>query len=65
MAGGFTPANSSLTKSGFLARASLTLQRNGMILKAGLDYTLTGSTISFIPAATPQSGDVLQAFYRH
>jgi hypothetical protein len=45
--------------------SSLNLLRNGMAMKAGVDYTLTGSTISFIPAATPQPGDVLQAFYRH
>lgn len=45
--------------------SSLNLLRNGVALMAGVDYTLTGSTISFIPAAAPQTGDLLQAFYRH
>jgi hypothetical protein len=45
--------------------SSLNLLRNGVALMAGVDYTLIGSTISFVPPATPQTGDVLQAFYRH
>jgi hypothetical protein len=45
--------------------SSLNLHRNGVALKAGVDYTLTGSTISFVAAVIPQRGDVLQAFYRY
>jgi hypothetical protein len=43
---------------------SLMLFRNGMYMLAGFDYTLTGSTIQFVPAAIPQSGDTLAASYR-
>src|SRR5579859_5213167 len=44
---------------------SLHLFRNGMLQKPGFDYTLSGSTISFVSAATPQPGDTLLAAYRH
>jgi hypothetical protein len=44
---------------------SLQLFRNGLLQKGGFDYTLTGSTITFVSAATPQPGDTLVAFYRH
>lgn len=43
---------------------SLTLYRNGIRQKAGLDFTLNGATITFAAAATPQGGDVLVAAYR-
>jgi hypothetical protein len=43
---------------------SLSLHRNGIALRQGVDYSLSGSTITFIAAAAPQSGDVLTAFYR-
>jgi hypothetical protein len=44
--------------------SSLMLFRNGMYMLAGLDYTLTGSTIQFVPAAIPQTADILVASYR-
>jgi hypothetical protein len=43
---------------------SLQLFRNGLLQKAGLDFTLTGSSISFQPGSVPQPGDLLQASYR-
>jgi hypothetical protein len=43
---------------------SLMLFRNGIYMLAGLDYTLTGSTIQFAVVAVPQSGDILVASYR-
>jgi hypothetical protein len=43
---------------------SLALYRNGMLQKAGLDYALSGSTVQFVTAATPQPGDTLLASYR-
>ena len=46
------------------AGVSLILARNGLIQKAGLDYTLTGAGVTFASASTPQSGDTLQAWYR-
>ncbi len=43
---------------------SLLLFRNGMLQKAGVDFTLTGSSLSFQPGSVPQPGDLLQATYR-
>jgi hypothetical protein len=43
---------------------SLAVYRNGVLQKAGQDYTLSGSTVQFVPAATPQPGDTLLASYR-
>ena len=43
---------------------SLILFRNGVAQMAGQDYTLSGSTIGFMTAATPQPGDTLLAWYR-
>lgn len=44
--------------------SSLSLYRNGLELLRNLDYTLSGNTINFAKIAAPQSGDILQAFYR-
>jgi hypothetical protein len=45
--------------------SSLHLYRNGLLQKAGFDYTLTGSTVAFVTASIPQSGDTILASYRH
>lgn len=44
--------------------SSLLLYRNGLLQKSGYDFTLSGNTITFVEAATPQTGDVLLASYR-
>ncbi|MGA2116389.1 MAG: hypothetical protein ABSH56_16730 [Bryobacteraceae bacterium] len=44
--------------------ASLDLYRNGLRLAAGSDYYLSGNAITFVSAATPQTGDTLLADYR-
>ncbi len=44
---------------------SLILTRNGLVMKRGLDYTLSGKSITFIVEQTPQVGDVLLAWYRY
>jgi hypothetical protein len=44
--------------------ASLLLFRNGILQRATVDYTVTGTTITFLAASTPQSGDVIQVSYR-
>jgi hypothetical protein len=44
--------------------ASLILVRNGLIMQQSNDYTLTAGTVTFQSSATPQPGDVLQAWYR-
>jgi hypothetical protein len=45
--------------------ASLDLYRNGLLLRVGQDYAITGQAITFFLAATPQAGDLLQASYRY
>lgn len=44
--------------------SALWLFRNGVYLKQGQDFTLSGSTITFVPEATPQTSDTLAASYR-
>ncbi len=44
--------------------ASLQVFRNGMLQKAGVDFTLTGATVTFLSGAIPQGGDVVQVYYR-
>jgi hypothetical protein len=70
-ADGETPAGSTdgvnlvYTLSGAPVPAeSLALYRNGVLQKAGFDYTLGEKTITFFSAAAPAPGDVLQAYYR-
>lgn len=43
---------------------SLKLFRNGIRMKAGADFTLSGSTVTFVTGAIPQAGDLLLADYR-
>jgi hypothetical protein len=45
--------------------ASLAVYRNGMRLRANLDYTVSTNTILFAPGLAPKPGDVLQCSYRH
>ena len=44
--------------------SSLHLHRNGLRQLAGLDYTISGNTVTFLAVATPQTGDTLLADYR-
>lgn len=44
--------------------ASLEIFRNGLLLKQGNDYTLSGNAVTFLTGAVPQPGDVLEASYR-
>ncbi len=43
---------------------SLVVFRNGIRLKAGLDYTASANTITFVAASMPLAGDVLLCSYR-
>jgi len=44
--------------------ASLALFRSGLRLKLGTDYTISGSSLTFVAGHVPQTGDVLQCSYR-
>jgi hypothetical protein len=58
-------ANTAFTLSGVPSpAASLTVYRNGMLQKAGQDFTLSGNQIYFVAAAAPQPGDTLVAGFR-
>ncbi len=43
---------------------SLSVFRNGILQKSGVDYTLFGNAIAFSAGSIPQAGDVLTASYR-
>jgi hypothetical protein len=58
-------ANTSFALSGVPNPAgSLSLYRNGVLLKVGQDFTLDGNNVQFVAAAVPQPGDTLLASYR-
>ena len=44
--------------------SSLMLFRNGLYLTSNFDYTLAGSTVTFLTGALPQPGDTMTASYR-
>lgn len=43
---------------------SLKVYRNGLLLLSGEDYTYSAKVITFFQNTVPQSGDLLQVFYR-
>jgi hypothetical protein len=45
--------------------ASLELYRNGVLLKQSVDYSLSGTSVTFLSGAIPQTGDLLTADYRY
>lgn len=45
--------------------SSLQLYRNGLRMRANVDFQLSGSTVTFFVASTPQAGDQLVANYRY
>jgi hypothetical protein len=45
--------------------ASLDLYLNGLLMKPAVDFTLSGNTVTFLTASTPQTGDILTASYRY
>lgn len=64
-AGTLDGLNASFTLTGLPSPASsLTLYRNGMLLKPNLDYTLSASSILFQAGAVPRTADSLLAYYR-
>lgn len=42
----------------------LQLFRNGVLQKPQVDFVISGETVTFVPGAIPQTGDILTAFYR-
>ena len=54
----FTLANAPIPAS------SLSLFRNGLLLRQGVDYTFSARSVTFLTAVVPQPGDLLLASYR-
>lgn len=44
--------------------ASLKLFKNGMLQASGIDYTLSGTNVTFTSNSKPKTGDILLAYYR-
>lgn len=44
---------------------SLHVFRNGLLQKLSFDYSLNGTIITFVPAASPQPADTILVSYRH
>ena len=64
-AGSVNGANTQFTLASTpVSASSVSLWRNGLFLKQGVDFTVSGRTIAFLTGATPQTGDILQASYR-
>jgi hypothetical protein len=58
-------SNSSFTISARPSPASsLQFFRNGLLYRAGSDYTLNDTTITFVSESIPQAGDILLTYYR-
>jgi len=58
-------SNTGFTLSGVPSPpSSLTVYRNGMRQKAGLDFNVNRNQLQFVPAAAPQAGDTLLTSYR-
>jgi hypothetical protein len=63
--GNIDGVNTVFTLSGIpLPASSLQFFRNGLLQKAGIDYTLAVNTVTFHASSVPQTGDILQASYR-
>jgi hypothetical protein len=64
-AGGVDGSNTAFTLTGAPNPAiSLQLFRNGIMQRAGVDYSLVSNNVAFLAGAVPQTGDVIQAYYR-
>ncbi len=44
--------------------SSLALYRNGLLMRPGTDYQMSGNAVTFFVASVPQTGDLLAAYYR-
>ncbi|HMF75345.1 MAG TPA: hypothetical protein VK604_06745 [Bryobacteraceae bacterium] len=44
--------------------ASLSLYRNGLLQMNGVNFTVAGTALTFLAGNRPQSGDILEAYYR-
>jgi len=45
--------------------SSLYLYLNGLLMRQGADFAVSGQTITFLAVSAPQNGDLLEASYKH
>lgn len=45
--------------------SSVEVYHNGILMEQGLDYTISGASITFSPASVPQVGDIVLVNYRY
>lgn len=63
--GAINGSNSFFTLTGTPSpAASLAMFRNGVLQKQGLDYSVSGNTVTFMSSSRPETGDLLIANYR-
>ena len=64
-AGAVDGVNTAFTLTGTPSpAASLKLFRNGILMRQGSGYTISGSSIAILGGSVPSTGDILQAWYR-
>lgn len=58
-------ANAVFTLNGIPSpTSSLHLYRNGLLLRAAVDFVLSGNTLTFVNGAAPQTSDLIEVTYR-
>jgi hypothetical protein len=57
-------SNTAFTLAQAPSSGSLAIYRNGLLQSIGVDYTLNGASVTFLPTSVPRATDVLTAFYR-
>jgi hypothetical protein len=64
-AGVINGSNATYTLAGTPSPAgSLAVFRNGLLQSSGIDYTLSGSTVTFLSGSIPRATDIVTAYYR-
>jgi hypothetical protein len=63
-AGTLDGVNASFTTSQTPLAGSLAIYRNGLLQTAGVDYSINGSTITFLSGSVPHANDIVTAYYR-
>ncbi len=56
--------NTGFTLSHIPSSGSLSVYRNGLLQTPGVDYSVSGSALTFLPASVPRITDTITAYYR-
>jgi hypothetical protein len=64
-AGTFDGANTTFTLSKIpFPASSLAVYRNGVLQTLGVDYTVSGATVTFLAGSAPKASDLVSTYYR-